>query len=455
MRLPDAFRARMFAELGADVWHLFEESLYSPSPVSVRIHPRKYSDTLQLAERVPWCPSGFYLDSRPSFTLDPAFHCGSYYVQEASSMSLWTILNENFQNKSKLKILDLCGAPGGKSTLVAEWLDGQGLLVSNEVIRNRAYTLKQNLIKSGYANIMVSNNDPSDFSGITSYFDIIIADAPCSGEGMFRKDVGAISEWSTDNVKHCTLRQQRILSDILPALKPDGILIYSTCTFNDAENIENVDRMCNSFGLQPIHSCLENFDGIVLKSGKYGIGYQFYPHKIRGEGFFIAALKKSFGEDPILTSKDSSTLSPLTKKENEIIDYWVKNDAGTVKRRDKKGTIHSIPLDNIDDASFLSTTLRLIHCGLDTGTIQKDLFIPDHHLALSFIVHPEIRKYELELSEALSYLKKELNSVKHPDKGWIQMTYKGNGLGWIKNIGDRINNYLPNEWRIRMDIKSN
>jgi 16S rRNA C967 or C1407 C5-methylase (RsmB/RsmF family)/NOL1/NOP2/fmu family ribosome biogenesis protein len=453
MQLPESFKSAMAATLGPEAYLSFEKALELPVPVSVRIHRHKYSGTLKLGEKVPWCPEGYYLDSRPSFTLDPAFHSGAYYVQEASSMSLWAMLNEYFKKKQGLRILDLCGAPGGKSSLIAGWLDGKGLLVSNEVIRSRAYILKHNLIKTGYSNIIVTQNDPSDFKNTEHYFDVIVVDAPCSGEGMFRKDENAGREWSPDNVGHCSLRQKRILTDIYPSLKPGGVLIYSTCTFNDIENIQNTDWHCTNYGMKPLPSILASYNGVTVRQGTHSAGFQFFPHLVRGEGLFIAALQKMVDDKQFsFPKKINTSLTPLSKQERSIIDNWIIPASDLGYRKDKSGTIHAIPEIIMEDADFLTSGLRLIHCGIDVGKIVKDILIPDHHLALSFADLQSVPDYEADKSEAIAFLKKELYAIENVQKGWIRILYKGNAIGWVKNIGNRINNYLPNDWRIRMQI---
>lgn len=455
MQLPESFKSAIAATLGPEACLSFEQALEHPTPVSVRIHRHKYSDSLNLREKVPWCPQGYYLDSRPSFTLDPAFHSGAYYVQEASSMSLWAILDDQFKKKQGLRILDLCGAPGGKSSLIADWLNGEGLLVSNEVIRNRAYILKHNLIKTGYSNIIVSQNDPSDFKNTEHYFDVIVVDAPCSGEGMFRKDENAIKEWSMENVGHCSMRQKRILTDIYPSLKPGGLLIYSTCTYNDIENIQNTDWLSTNYNMKSIDSILGKFSGVTVKEGKHSVGYQFYPHLVKGEGLFIAALQKMVDDKQFsFPKKLNSSLSFLSRQEKNITDSWITPDSDIGFRKDKSGTIHAIPGTIIEDADFLTSGLRLIHCGIDVGKVVKDILIPDHHLALSFLELQNIPGYEADKSEAIAFLKKDLNAIENGQKGWLRIFYKGKALGWVKNIGNRINNYLPNDWRIRMQINN-
>jgi 16S rRNA C967 or C1407 C5-methylase (RsmB/RsmF family) len=234
MELPKSFVERMQGQLG-QAYTRFEQALQEPAPVSIRLNRRKLPIT-PLLNPVPWTDSGHYLPERPLFTLDPRLHAGAYYVQEASSMFLEQALRQTVELSQPLQVLDLCGAPGGKSTHIASLLTEDSLLVANEVIRSRASILAENVTKWGSGNVLVTSNDPRDFGRLPAFFDVMVVDAPCSGEGMFRKDVQAIQEWSEENVKLCAQRQQRILLDVWEALKPGGTFIYSTCTWNEAEN---------------------------------------------------------------------------------------------------------------------------------------------------------------------------------------------------------------------------
>ena len=278
----------------------FDESAFRAAhdhrpPVSVRLHPVKGREVFANEETVPWFAGGRYLPERPVFTLDPSYHAGAYYVQEASSMFLAQLLQQAIGGRTNLRVLDLCAAPGGKSTLIASMLDPDSLLVSNEVIRTRASILEENMCRWGYMNSWITSNDPRDIGRLSGYFDIIVVDAPCSGSGLWRKDPAALNEWSNANVQLCGERQQRILADIWPALKTNGILIYATCSYSPQED-ENIltwlasDLLAVSQPALPIPAQW----GIEPVSAPGTItGYRCYPHKVKGEGFFIAALSKT------------------------------------------------------------------------------------------------------------------------------------------------------------------
>jgi 16S rRNA C967 or C1407 C5-methylase (RsmB/RsmF family)/NOL1/NOP2/fmu family ribosome biogenesis protein len=435
----------------ADANHLIN-SLDKPAPVSIRINSGKWN-TILPDENIPWCPSGFYMKSRPVFTLDPSFHAGAYYVQEPSSMFVHHVLEAFSPNEKNIRILDLCASPGGKSTLIASWLGGNGLLIANEIIKSRAYTLKYNLLKEGCANVIVTNNDPQDFHHIREYFDIILVDAPCSGEGMFRKDPESICEWSLENVDKCASRQKRILSNIIPALKPGGILIYSTCTYNRKENIENTDWIAGNMGLINLALEIPSMWQIDEIHGKNSVGYQFYPHKIKGEGFFISVFKKDEGPSQLIANnkKKSGTLTKIDKNETAVITQWVRT-SNLSFLKDKTGTIHAFPDEFEKDAYYLEAYLRLIYCGVTVGDVNKNILIPNHSLALSKILIQDFPTISLDLESARFYLKKTLPCIESRTRSWMLASYQNNNIGFLKNLGNRINNYLPNEYRILMDL---
>lgn len=271
---------------------------------SIRLNPNKpatLNPQFATLQKVPWNSNGYYLSERPSFTSDPLFHAGAYYVQEASSMFLEDAIRQTCDLTQNLKVLDLCAAPGGKSTLIQSIISDNSLLVSNEIIKTRVNILSENITKWGAANVVVTNNDPKDFQKLPGYFDVIVVDAPCSGSGLFRKDPEAIDEWSLNNVTLCSQRQQRILADILSSLKPGGILIYSTCSYSEAEDEDICDWLLS--GTQDPLSGLRlqiKSDWHIIETSSpqhNAYGYRFYPDKLKGEGFFIAVFQKN-GEKP-------------------------------------------------------------------------------------------------------------------------------------------------------------
>ena len=315
MELPASFIDYTRALLGDEEYTELVTALESEQPVSIRLNPLKPFGFQSGESAVPWCTSGFYLKERLTFTFDPLFHAGCYYVQEASSMFVEQALRQ-YAGEEPAVMLDLCAAPGGKSTHVRGILPENSLLVANEVIRNRSQILAENLTKWGHPDVVVTNSDPSDFTPLEEFFDVILTDVPCSGEGMFRKDPVAVSEWSSENVEICRQRQRRIISDIWPCLKPGGILIYSTCTYNTKENEENVRWIKDEFGAEvlPLDVAEDwNITGNLLQGERFPV-YRFLPHKTKGEGFFLAVLRKPGAEQAFAPGKASET--PAVRGEN-------------------------------------------------------------------------------------------------------------------------------------------
>ena len=425
---------------------------------SIRINPfRDYRPStnhlFSQLTKIPWTDLGYYLDSRPSFTFDPLFHAGCYYVQEASSMFLEQALKQTVDLTKPLKILDLCAAPGGKSTHIQSLINKDSLLVSNEVIRSRATILKDNIIKWGCENVVVTNNDPRDFSRLENYFDVIIVDAPCSGSGLFRRDRAAIQEWSENNVQLCSQRQQRILSDIMPALKEGGVLIYSTCSYSTAENEMICDWIAEQLAVGSLQLAIDKNWGIVeTESEKHKMhGYRFYPDKVKGEGFFIAAFRKEKVKESGVGSRESgkrkSTTARFPRGEIEILKPWLKDTADLFYFKQNNETI-AMPVYFEKDLTLIQEALYIKKAGVKLGSIIRDELIPDHELALSVIINNTVKCIEADKETALQYLRREEIKLVSAEKGWVLLTYQQLPLGWVKILPNRVNNYYPTAWRI-------
>jgi 16S rRNA C967 or C1407 C5-methylase (RsmB/RsmF family)/NOL1/NOP2/fmu family ribosome biogenesis protein len=424
------------------------DAMNEPSPVSIRINRQKWSGTPKDSDRVAWSANGFYLQSRPSFTADPLYHSGCYYPQEASGMFLEQVVKQTIEDKGSYRFLDLCGAPGGKTTILADLTGEEGLLVSNEVIRPRASILSETVAKWGSGNILVTQNDPSAFKGLPGFFDLILTDAPCSGEGMFRTEI-ARTEWSTDNTALCPERQKRILLDVWPALKENGILIYSTCTFNPYENEEIIRWLTESGRAECIRIDAGSFPGITEIDFEGIFGYGFHPGKVRGEGFFIGAVRKlgsvkgSAGgkrlQNPMRPSKDeSSAAASVSEFSRDRI----------VKTGERIAALACDP----SIYSEISAALRVLSPGTMLGSMKQKDFIPDHDLALSTgIARNAFPELELGFDDAISYLRRDNISGISCAEGWNLVTFRAVPLGFVKNIGRRLNNYFPVEMRIRMN----
>jgi 16S rRNA C967 or C1407 C5-methylase (RsmB/RsmF family)/NOL1/NOP2/fmu family ribosome biogenesis protein len=468
MELPVAF-IEQIKELLPNEYEAFFKAMDKPSPVSVRLND-KVTITPNYPQ-VPHCKSGYYLPERPTFTLDPWFHAGVYYVQEAGSMFLEQVVRKYLSNDEStnrligdvlmtegnnrltpnsslltpnyigsstnskaelhaMRALDLCAAPGGKSTHLASLLSDDSLLISNEVMPQRAHILAENATKWGYGNMMVTNNRPADFGKLEGYFDLLLTDVPCSGEGMFRKDEKAIEDWSPAYVLECAERQRSILTDVWPALKQNGLLIYSTCTFNKAENEDNIAWIAQELGAE------------ILESR------HFYFHTDQSEGLFMAALRKTAPTTQMRVkskvtsqkSKVKSQKSPLINSENWCI-------------KEEKDLVYALPKAYEADFAILDKHLRWLKKGIGIATLKGKNQTPHIDLALSRHINKDaFITYELDLPTALHYLKGESITLPDAPIGYLLLTFKGVPMGWGKNIGNRCNNLYPDAWRIRMNI---
>jgi 16S rRNA C967 or C1407 C5-methylase (RsmB/RsmF family)/NOL1/NOP2/fmu family ribosome biogenesis protein len=448
MMLPQEFRNRINTQKYIDADLLFD-SLTKPSPASIRVNGSKMEMQPSASLRVPWCNTGFYLEKRPKFTLDPLFHSGCYYPQEASSMFLEEIFRQTAPDSSKLKVLDLCGAPGGKSTHLSSLIGSNGLLVANEVIRPRASVLAENLSKWGIANTIVSQNDPSAFGSLPGYFDMILVDAPCSGEGMFRNEV-AVNEWSPENGALCSERQKRILMDVWPSLKEDGILVYSTCTFNPAENEENIKWLVSKKEAESIRLDISGYGSVTEIGNERIFGYGFHPGKTEGDGLFFSVIRKLSAEDRRMKRPGKASLPGVSADEAGRAKTWSKSEKESLVKYGEN--IISFPGTRAD-LEILSGPLRIIKAGTLIMTAKQNKYLPSHELALSQLIRQEeFLHIEVDLIKALSYLKRETLPFSGSERGWQLVTYNSVNLGFVNNIGNRLNNYFPVEWRIRMNL---
>ncbi len=446
--LPQAFIDRIKNQPYIDPEGLLR-SLNEPSPVSVRVNDAKWTFSPVGSEPVPWCPDGYYLAERPSYTADPLFHAGCFYPQEASSLFLEQVFLQIASNNLNIKALDLCGAPGGKSTHLSSLIGEKGFLVSNEVIRQRAMILSENMTKWGLSNFIVSQSDPSSFSRLPGFFDIILVDAPCSGEGMFRNHV-AVNEWSEENTSLCSVRQKRILMDVWPALKENGLLVYITCSFNPGENEKNIKWLTAKQQAEPVRLDVSGYKGITEIDHEGIYGYGFYPGKIRGEGLFIAVLRKKGISGKSSAKSKNGTDPKISREERAISAEWTDFPE---ERLIKFGDDVIATSFTRDDFQSLSGALKLVSAGTRIFTVKKKSFLPSHDIAMSIrFKKNQFPSTELSLSDSLAYLRRDNFNVKFAEKGWNLITYKGVNLGFVNNIGSRFNNYYPVEWRIRMRI---
>ena len=424
---------------------------------AVRLNPKKFSTAngqgptgnvdarLPIKSRIPWSNYGYYLSRRPSFTFDPLFHAGCYYVQDASSMFLEQALAQTSDLSMHLKVLDLCAAPGGKSTHIQSLISPQSFLVSNEVIKSRAGILKQNIIKWGCENVVVTNNDPQHFQKLEGFFDVMVVDAPCSGSGLFRKDPEAIEEWSKENVALCCGRQKRIIADALPALKDGGILIYSTCSYSEEEDEDIADWLADEFGLQNEELKIADDWGIVVTESKKtkSIGYRFFPDKVKGEGFYLACFRRRVG----MAEKKAKEAKPEkpSAKEMAALESWIKKEGLSFF---KEHFIYALPTELVTSYSVVKQALNIQYAGIAVGEVMKDKLIPDHALAQSNRVAESVARTNVSYDEAIKYLQRADVNLQIQTKGWQLVAYQTHNLGWINALPNRFNNYYPKELRI-------
>ncbi len=449
LQLPSIFLQSVSSCAGFDE-SAFIEAHQHDALTSIRVNPFKKSKlNLVIESKVLWNTEGFYLQERPNFTNDVLFQAGCYYVQEAGSMFIQHALKSCIDFNQSLTVLDLCASPGGKSTLLNSLLNEKSILVANEVSKQRADVLCQNLTKWGTSNVIVTNNDPSAFSEIQNEFDIILVDAPCSGSGLFRKQHDAVDEWSLDNVNLCNARQKRILSDVVSSLANDGVLVYSTCSYSEQENEDIVDWLISEFDLKSISIPIEPNWGIIESISKthQASGYRFYPNITKSEGFFCALLKKQGPENTRSYShkKKYATFTPLSRKEAQPFEAWLKQNEQQVivPFKDDFLLTNTLGLDFINKYK----NLYLKKVGTNCGSVLKGKLNPHHDLALSIHLSHEVEKADCTDEELVLYLKKTLQSI-NSSNGWVLVHKNNFGLGWIKQLGNRFNNYLPNEFRI-------
>lgn len=478
MKFPEEFIKRIEKQDYIDSQLLFS-ALEKPSPVSIRLNRLKWNRIPESSEKIPWCNYGYYLEERPSFTLDPVFQAGCYYPQEASGMFVGYVAEQFIDKQSPVRVLDLCAAPGGKSTHLSSIIGPGNLLVSNEVIRSRSYILDENITRWGISNTIVTCNDPSDFAKLPGFFDLMIIDAPCSGEGMFRDSV-AVREWSPENARLCSDRQKRILIDAWPALKENGILIYCTCTFNPDENERNVEWFAGKAGAECLEIDISGFKGITEVKCNGITGYGFYPGRIKGEGLFVSVLKKKDnvvlntrsypptfrGERNMVQYTSSGVMSQkkllkqtyITSKDDishRNNDYLLANKMINITSENlvRSGDwVVKLPCET-GEFQILRQNLRIIKSGTRLFTIKnRDLF-PSHELALSSeLIKEAFPLCELDYDQVAAYLRREPFKADIPEKGWFIVTWQGINLGFAKHLGNRINNYFPVSLRVRKSI---
>lgn len=449
MTLPKDFELYTRNLMGDNLYSRLEQGLSQSPETSIRLNPLKWqSREWKVADEdglVPWCGEGTYLRRRPAFTSDPLMHAGLYYVQEASSMFVGHVLQQEI--KQPATMLDLCAAPGGKTIAARAALPEGSLLISNEPIRLRAQILSENVQKLGHPDVIVTNNYAPDFKKAGIMFDIVLADVPCSGEGMFRKDEGAISEWSAANVDKCSKLQRQILSDIWPMLKPGGLLVYSTCTFNAKEDEENAEWIASELGADFVQvPTRPEWNIMGALSGSVPV-CRFIPGVSRGEGLFMAALRKH-GETN--NAKKENKKRNAKNQRSGKTELPLKNPE-SYETRTKGDSLIAIKKQWAEIYDRASRSLNILSAGIEIGTQKGRGLVPSQSLALSAELQPgSFAACNLEYSQAIAYLRKEAITLPgDTPKGFVLVEYKGLPIGFVKNLGNRSNNLYPQEWRIK------
>lgn len=472
--IPQEFLDYARLLLGRERASCLEAALKEPASVSIRLNPlKRHRAGLDIRQEaiydadVPWSETGVYLKERPSFTADPLFHAGTYYVQEASSMFLEQAVKQYVH--APVRALDLCAAPGGKSTHLRALLPEGSLLVSNEPVRARAVVLAENMAKWGHPDVVVTQSYPKDFAALEACFDLLLTDVPCSGEGMFRKEEDAVTGWSHEAVRLCRDRQREILSDVWPALKPGGLLIYSTCTLNQYEDEENVAWIARELGADVLPLCPEESWGVAgnllassdmqsEEGAKDVSAYHFVQGLTRGEGFFLSVLRKhTDGNGEPDWAEDVPSRAKAKKKGGgkeplfpDNCKRWLASpddfcflSVGDEWRAVRKHFMHFV--------GCLGETVKVLAAGVTVAVLKGRDWIPSHALSMSVLLRPDaFCSVPLAYAEAVAYLRKEsLVLPADTPRGYVLLTFGGVPIGFAKNVGNRANNLYPQEWKIR------
>lgn len=459
MIVNEAFKRYVEEAIGRENALVAFSAFDDPATVSVRMNPFKPSAGQQ-GRPVAWCRHGVILEERPVFTLDPLFHAGAYYVQDSSSMFVGYAFRRLLETVQKptgrpFRVLDLCAAPGGKTTDLAASLReafGDGfLLVSNEIMKARVGILADNVALWGDPNVVVVSDDPSAFAVLPGFFDMILADVPCSGEGMFRKDEEAVRQWSEDNVSLCEARQRRILADVWPSLAQGGLMVYSTCTFNRYENDGNVKWVADELGAECVfkEDLLSGMPGVIRTE----LGYSLVPGHVEGEGQYCSAVRKT-SDVEFREVRTKVRRQPANVKEQTLPKGLESLVSVEVKLRQKGETVTAVPSVISSEVNMLEQSLHMITAGTALGTIKGKTLVPDADLALSLILSDDaFPSVEVDRETALEYLHRDAVAFPSAALGYLLVKYQGLPLGFVKNLGNRCNSLHPQSRRIRMNIK--
>ena len=441
MKLPEDFIGQLRGLL-PDEWQSLAEAITSSEPsVAVRVNEARGVRVPEGARCVPWCDQGFYLSDRPAFTFDPDWHAGRYYVQDASSMFVTHVIRHFIHEP--VRYLDLCAAPGGKTTAAIQALPSRSMVVANEIVPPRARVLADNVIRWGNPRCVVTSNAPAHFGKFDSFFDVIATDVPCSGEGMMRKDDEAVGQWSPSLVEQCAQRQREILTDVWPALRPGGLLIYSTCTYNRKENEEIADFIVSEFGATSLEVPVESSWNIHAAIGSDCHCYRFMPHRVDGEGLFMAVFRKD-GDAP---RQDIRIKEKTLKNADETVKNWLSSPNEFVIEQHSDLFV-AVPQDIRREVAALRASLNVLHAGVELASVMGRKSVPHHALAMSMArADGAFPVCEVDYPTALRYLRGESITVDAP-RGYVLVVHQGAVLGFANNLGNRANNLYPKSQRI-------
>lgn len=421
------------------------EALLAEPSVSLRRNVAKTEPFPADADTVPWCADGLYLSDRPQFTFDPALHQGLYYVQDASSMIYSYIVSRLTAGAGPVAYLDACAAPGGKTTTAIDALPAGSLVVANEFVPGRALTLKENLTKWGAPSVVVTRGDTKRFRKLPGMFDIVAADVPCSGEGMFRKDPEAVRQWTPALVAECAARQREIIDNLWDSIKPGGYLIYSTCTFNRQENEGMVQWITDNYDAEAVPLDFPDEWRTVERDNCR----HFLPGNVRGEGLTVAVLRKADEGRLFRPSAKPAKESPADRKFVDVCRGWLKGHADYFFEV-VEGVVRAFPQRWAAWLKELESKLDVIGRGVDVASVKGRDLVPTQSLAMSTAYdRTAFPECEVGYHTAVAYLRRE--SVALPadaPRGFVMLAYGGMPLGFVKNLGNRANNLYPNEWRI-------
>jgi NOL1/NOP2/fmu family ribosome biogenesis protein len=418
-----------------------------PFVYSLRYNLKKSNSII--FDKIAWEQNATYVEKQ-EFILEPAWHAGCYYVQESSSIFLGYILEQIKIKDKNIIALDACAAPGGKSTHLLDKLNENSILIANEVIPKRNAILKENIIRWGYDNTIITQSETKYFQNLINFFDVVLVDAPCSGEGLFKKNPDARNEWSEEHVVKCTIRQREILQHLIPVVKENGYLIYSTCTFQESENEAQIKFLLEN-GFELVEIDVTHFNEISI--GKIENTFRFELEKVKGSGFFIACLQKKTQQHVNSNYINYNINNKIEKYKYNYLHNWVEN-SDKYNCYTFKNLLYAFPIQFTPVLEMIKNNLYITYFGVELGELKKEILIPAHALALSIIVSKQIPNINVDKEVAVQFLKKQdiaLDSIDDKNEvklGWNLIQYKNNNLGWIKILQQRINNYLPNHWRI-------